>query len=230
MRQKQIIQTFFLYTLIILFISNAATIAYSSEQDLSGSVKDGYRILDIKPDRSVQSFTVYRGDYIKFRIPPNTINPIIILADAKKKRALTHDLETTPYFKMEQVGVYPFQIGSIQGKLRVIEYEQPNYQVMTAEQANEYINTKKPFILDVRTPKEYEAGHLENSILIPVQELKSRIGELESNKTDAIFVYCASGNRSTVASKILIDNGFSNIINLKFGIKDWFKKKYKVIR
>ncbi|MFH2059589.1 MAG: rhodanese-like domain-containing protein [Pseudomonadota bacterium] len=230
MRQKQIIPTFLLVALIIFFISNAITTANSSDQNLSGSVKDGYRILDIKPDRSVQYFTVYRGDYIKFIIPPNTIDPTFILAGVKENQALTHDLKTTPYFKMKQAGVYLFQIGSIQGKLRVIEYDQPNYQLMTAEQANEYINTKKPFILDVRTPKEYAAGHLENSTLIPVQELTSRIEELESNKTNAILVYCASGNRSTVASKILIDNGFSTIINLKYGIKDWFKRKYKVIR
>jgi len=73
-------------------------------------------------------------------------------------------------------------------------------------------------------------GHLENSILIPVQELQSRINELRAYKNNNILIYCATGNRSTVASKILIDSGFMKISNLKNGIAEWAKGQYRVVR
>ena len=51
-------------------------------------------------------------------------------------------------------------------------------------------------LLDVRTPSEFASGHIENSILIPVQELEQRIAELEPYRGKTIIAYCRSGNRS----------------------------------
>jgi len=45
-----------------------------------------------------------------------------------------------------------------------------------------------------------------------------------------ILIYCATGNRSTVASKILNDSGFKQIYNLRYGIYSWSKEKFPVIR
>ncbi|MBT7631924.1 MAG: rhodanese-like domain-containing protein [Desulfobacula sp.] len=118
----------------------------------------------------------------------------------------------------------------MKGKITVIEYHQASYKTLSSKDADGYIKTYKPLILDVRTQKEYAKGHLENSILIPVQELQKRIHELDVYKNNAILIYCASGNRSTVASKILIDSGFNKIFNLKYGILDWKTKKYPVVR
>jgi len=82
--------------------------------------------------------------------------------------------------------------------------------------------------LDVRTHGEYKAGHIENATLIPVQELQSRIKELAEYKNQDILIYCATGNRSTVASKILIDDGFNRIINMRHGIYGWRMEEYPV--
>lgn len=60
--------------------------------------------------------------------------------------------------------------------------------------------------LDTRTPKEYDMGHVEGFINIPVDELRDRIDELDSNKP--VYVMCQSGLRSYIASRILIGNGF----------------------
>jgi len=85
-------------------------------------------------------------------------------------------------------------------------------------------------ILDVRTPGEYGSGHLQNAVLIPVQELQGRLKELASYKDRQIFIYCATGNRSTVASKILIDHDFKQITNMRHGIYEWKKENYPVVR
>ena len=92
------------------------------------------------------------------------------------------------------------------------------------------IKNEGPLILDVRTQHEYNRGHLHNSVLIPVQELQSRYKELGNHKDREILIYCATGNRSTVASKILIDSGFKHIVNMRGGISDWIKKNYPVVR
>ncbi len=67
-------------------------------------------------------------------------------------------------------------------------------------------------VLDVRTKREFQGGHYEGAINIPVQELESRLGEL-TDKRRARVVYCASGMRSAQAVKILTKAGFSEVID-----------------
>ncbi len=83
-------------------------------------------------------------------------------------------------------------------------------------------------ILDVRTDAEYyTVGHIKGAILIPAGELKARINELEKFKNHKIVVYCASGNRSISASRILYGNGF-NPYNINGGINNWKSNGYKI--
>lgn len=205
-------------------------LSYSSEKTVSGELKDGYRLLKVDKNEGIQKFTVYRGDYIKFILPEGLTDPMAFFPTLKEKKLLSHDLESTQYFKMVQIGIHPFQIDAIKGEITVIEYQRANYRELSSQEADAFIKTDNPVILDVRTPKEYAMGHLENSILIPVQELQTRINELNAHKNNDILIYCATGNRSTVASKILIDSGFTKILNLKNGIAEWAKGQYRVVR
>jgi len=68
-------------------------------------------------------------------------------------------------------------------------------------------------LLDVRSPSEFNSGHLEGALNIPVGELQSRLKELGSTDR-SIVVYCASGMRSRSAQKLLQDNGFSQVHDL----------------
>lgn len=61
-------------------------------------------------------------------------------------------------------------------------------------------------LLDTRTPAEYNRGHANGFINIPVDELRERIGELDRSKL--VYVICQSGLRSYIASRILVGNGF----------------------
>ncbi len=74
-------------------------------------------------------------------------------------------------------------------------------------------------ILDVRTVSEYESGHLEGAINIPVEALNGRLSEL--NKNDELLVYCRTGNRSTTAVGILNENGYDRIYHMDGGIVAW---------
>jgi rhodanese-related sulfurtransferase len=60
--------------------------------------------------------------------------------------------------------------------------------------------------LDVRTPVEYEAGHIEGFPNLPVDELREHLSELPKDRP--VYVICQSGLRSYIATRILKENGF----------------------
>ena len=68
-------------------------------------------------------------------------------------------------------------------------------------------------LLDVRTPQEYAAGHIEGAKNIPVQELARRIAEVGAKETP-IVVYCAAGMRAAAACELLKRAGFADVLNL----------------
>lgn len=76
-------------------------------------------------------------------------------------------------------------------------------------------------ILDVRTNKEYEGGHIPGSIHVPLSDIGDKIKKLKKDKE--LVVYCQSGNRSIWAIKRLMGMGYTNLFNLKGGYHAWKK-------
>ena len=67
-------------------------------------------------------------------------------------------------------------------------------------------------IIDVRTLEEFQSAHLNKAINIEWQNILSIQNNI--NKTEKIYLYCRSGNRSQKATEILIDAGFVDVENL----------------
>ncbi len=93
---------------------------------------------------------------------------------------------------------------------------------ITGKKAIEKVNDKSCKLLDVRGINERKNNYIEGSLHIPVGELKVRLNELVKYENQGIIVYCASGIRSRMATRILISNGF-NSFNLKGGINSYLK-------
>jgi rhodanese-related sulfurtransferase len=74
-------------------------------------------------------------------------------------------------------------------------------------------------VLDVRERGEVEAGAIENSVRIPLGQLKDRTGELERDRL--LVVHCKGGYRSSIATSILRRAGFRDIANLTGGYDAW---------
>lgn len=74
-------------------------------------------------------------------------------------------------------------------------------------------------ILDVRQPKEYEAGHIPGAILIPLPELPERYSEL--SKDLPVITYCRSGQRSYTAASFLKGVGFQEVYSMEGGMNAW---------
>jgi len=227
---------FFLIATIVIFLSSfqidglLAEDIFRDNPSISGSVVQGYRVLPIHKTPEEIHLIVYRGDYIKFKIDKSITNPVLSIPRLSIEEKIPIALPDAPYFKMKTSGTFSFSLGQVRGAIKVVDYKQPHYREVTSEDAAQLIKNVKPVILDVRTSGEYKKGHLKDSVHIPVQKLQSRLKELAPYKDERILIYCATGNRSTVASKILIDNGFKRIFNMRRGIVDWSKKKLPLMR
>lgn len=100
---------------------------------------------------------------------------------------------------------------------------------ISVDELKQKIDSGRKFILlDVRTEKEYNEGHIQNSILIPYDELNERHNELNPNKSDEIVAYCKTKNRSRKAAKILISLGYENVVFVLGGITAWIENGYRV--
>jgi rhodanese-related sulfurtransferase len=85
----------------------------------------------------------------------------------------------------------------------------------------EEINKSQYYILDVREPAEFTTGHVDGAGNIPLGSLRKRMGELSRNKE--IVIYCAAGQRSYYANRILSQNGFS-VRNISGGMTTYKTK------
>jgi len=103
---------------------------------------------------------------------------------------------------------------------------------ITVDEAYEiFINNKNYLFVDVRSEEEYNSGHIEAAIHIPVTEIGNRLNELPKDRP--IIVYCngSSCARSGRAAAILLENGFKEIYDLVGGgITEWEKKGYPVLK
>jgi len=86
-------------------------------------------------------------------------------------------------------------------------------QVLTPTEYKAQKPTRKDVLLDVRTPEEYATGHLEDAQNVDyrgnfAEELKNW------NKNKVYYLYCASGNRSGKAARLLQENGFKHVYSI----------------
>lgn len=86
---------------------------------------------------------------------------------------------------------------------------------------SEVISQPGVIILDVRTPEEFNAGHIANAININFagSDFASEVSKLDKDAT--VAVYCRSANRSALATKEMADLGFTDMYDMQGGIIDW---------
>lgn len=218
---------YILFSLFIVFSVSAGGTAEAVSEGVSGTIEGGLRVLQVDSSTNELEFTIYRGDYIvfdfesagkyDFKIPELDISTVMPAAESEQS-----------YVKMKESGNYSFTLGSRKGIFHVKELEASTYHELTAAEADVLIDNVNPLILDVRTSGEYKSGHIPGAELLPVQIFAENLNKLEEYKDEDIFLYCASGNRSTVAARMLIDAGFTKVYNLRRGISDWARNGYPV--
>ncbi len=94
------------------------------------------------------------------------------------------------------------------------------YTQITQEKAKEMIDTEDVIILDVREEFEFEESHIENSVLIPLGEITTRIERELPDKSATVLIYCRSGRRSKTAGTVMAMLGYTSVFEFG-GIITW---------
>ena len=79
-------------------------------------------------------------------------------------------------------------------------------------------------LLDVRAPQEFADSHIEGALNIPTADLRTRADELDKNQT--VLVICSSGNRSSLATSMLLLQGFTAVYNVAGGMSGYSAAGY----
>lgn len=96
-----------------------------------------------------------------------------------------------------------------------------NLELITTEEMEELLNLEDVQLVDVRTPSEYNEGHVPNAQNINFydENFDEQIETLDKSKP--IIVYCKSGGRSAKCASKLIEKGFEKIYDLEGGFSHW---------
>ena len=132
---------------------------------------------------------------------------IDVLAVAIQASMTIFDLEEMELAYAPQYGSAKDPInmaGFVAGGLLCGDHPQVDVESVLAAPAAE-----QPFLLDVRTPQEFASGHMPGAVNIPVDDLRSHLNELPSDRQ--VAAYCQVGQRGYLATRILLQAGFSAV-------------------
>jgi rhodanese-related sulfurtransferase len=92
---------------------------------------------------------------------------------------------------------------------------------VTPAEATHLINREDAWLLDVREPGEYGAGHALGARNVPLARLEAAGADLAKRKDKPVILYCESGDSAGRALAALKKQGFSRVLNLAGGLKAW---------
>lgn len=84
----------------------------------------------------------------------------------------------------------------------------------TIIQLVDMVEKEEIVLIDVRTPAEFEQGHLEGAVLIEYQLIEQEIAKYIMDKDKPIALYCRSGRRSGIAAAALTAQGYRNVLDI----------------
>ena len=101
---------------------------------------------------------------------------------------------------------------------------------VSPQQAAQMQSEQNAVIIDVRENDEWNAGHIDNAIHIPLNDIQNRLKELAKYQNQPVITQCRSGARSARAADILAKSGFTNVHNMDGGLNAWQKANLKTIQ
>ena len=144
-----------------------------------------------------------------------------VMATAMKGNLSITDLASCDY-------AYHPAFGAAKDPINLIGMVAENYlnkdiDFINCEELKDKINNNEDFtLIDVRTQREYDFGHIENAILITLDSIRDNLDKIDKNKL--VVLYCRTGYRAYIAYRILKNNGFNNIVCLNGSYLSWIKE------
>jgi hydroxyacylglutathione hydrolase len=150
--------------------------------------------------------------------------PLVIVAESDEKVAEAR-------MRLARVGLENVK-GYLQGGLeswRAAGFEIATVPQISVDQLHELLQRENDLqVIDVRRPAEYESGHVGPAVTAPLGELQQTVAGLGVVPTQKTAVICAGGYRSSAATSILEQHGFTNLLNVTGGTGAWIKAGYPV--
>jgi glyoxylase-like metal-dependent hydrolase (beta-lactamase superfamily II)/rhodanese-related sulfurtransferase len=151
----------------------------------------------------------------------NHDHPIVVVADASK--------ESEAVMRLGRIG-FDNVAGYLRDGMEALRHRPDlvaKIDRITAVALSEQLATTAfPTVVDVRSEKEWAAGHIVGSVNIPLNHLHDRTGELEKGRP--VVVHCEGGYRSAIAASVLANAGRNDVLDMVGGFKAWAASKLPV--
>jgi len=184
-------------------------------------IKNGAVVLDTRPSpvfgNGYVNSSIHIGLDGMFAIWVGTLldiqQPIVVVCDEGK--------EEESVLRLARVG-YENVKGYLRGGFDAWKNAGKTFDTLLSVDAQQFAEevANGAMVLDVRKLSEAESGHIKNATVLPLSDLSKNLDTLPKDET--LYVHCAGGYRSVIASSILKANGFNNIVNV---IGGWNKIK-----
>ncbi|MCB1665814.1 MAG: rhodanese-like domain-containing protein [Pseudomonadales bacterium] len=112
----------------------------------------------------------------------------------------------------------------------VLHRSKSSGEALSCQQAVMMINRSNAVVLDIREKKDFDSGHITDSIHIPMNKLGARISELDKYKASPVIIACRLGQTSADAAKMLRSAGFSQVMRLSGGITEWRSESLPLVQ
>lgn len=127
---------------------------------------------------------------------------ILITPEGKEEETVT---------RLARVG-YDYTVGYLEGG---VDAWDGKLNTITSISAEELAQTEGCHIVDVRKPGEWQSEHVENALHYPLDYMNDDLGKLDKNTT--YHIHCAGGYRSVIAISLLMQNGYTNLVDVAGG-------------
>lgn len=98
------------------------------------------------------------------------------------------------------------------------------------ETARADLEAGKVTLIDIREPAEHATGVAAGARLLPMSQINQRISEIPKDPGQAVLLVCNTQNRSQAVSKMLRDNGYTNVRYVQGGMSEWARRGWPLVR
>jgi rhodanese-related sulfurtransferase len=139
--------------------------------------------------------------------------PIVIIAEAGREEEAAMRLGRIGF---DRVAGYLGEVNSLESRPELRTATERLAPALAAERLR---SATPPLAVDVRTPREFDAKHIEGGVNMPLNHLAERARELPTDRP--LLVHCAGGYRSSIAASLLQQLGFRHVSEIAGGVAAW---------